>query len=143
MGGVSREAFMNRERALAVITAVNLVLVCLSLARTGPALADNAPPVLRGRGLEIVDDQGRVRAAIQLLPAKGSGADAQRETVILRLITEKGRPSVKIAASEESAGLSFAGPTGTKDTYVILEAKDKATSLRLRNEDGREQVIKP
>ena len=134
---------MNRERALTVITAVNLVLVAISLARTGAARADSLPPVLRGRGLEIVDDQGRVRAAIQLLPASGRGADAQRETVILRLITEKGRPSVKIVASEESAGLSFAGPTGTKDTYVILEAKDKSTSLRLRNEDGREQVVKP
>jgi len=50
---------------------------------------------------------------------------------------------LKIGASEETAGLSFAGPTGTKDTYVILEAKEKATSLKLRNEDGREQVLKP
>ena len=47
------------------------------------------------------------------------------------------------AASEEAAGLSFAGPTGTKDTYVILEAKGTASSLKLRNENGREQVLKP
>ena len=32
---------------------------------------------------------------------------------------------------------------GTSDTYVILEARGKATSLKLRNEDGREQIIKP
>jgi hypothetical protein len=31
------------------------------------------------------------------------------------------------------------GPSGTKDTYAILEAKGMASSLRLRNEDGREQ----
>lgn len=62
---------------------------------------------------------------------------------MLRLITERGRPSVKIGASEEVAGLSFAGPTGTKDTYVILESKGTASSLKLRNEDGREQVLRP
>ena len=50
---------------------------------------------------------------------------------------------MKIGASEESAGLSLAGPTGTKDTYVILESKNKASSLKLRNENGREQVIAP
>jgi hypothetical protein len=63
--------------------------------------------------------------------------------VLLRLITERGRPSVKLGASEETAGLSFAGPTGTKDTYVILESKGKASSLKLRNENGREQIIAP
>jgi len=62
---------------------------------------------------------------------------------LLRLITEKGRPSVKIASSEQAAGLSLAGPSNTKDTYVVLEAKGTASSLILKNEDGREQVVKP
>jgi hypothetical protein len=39
--------------------------------------------------------------------------------------------------------LSFAGPTGTRSTYVILEAKQNTSSLKLRNEDGREQVVSP
>jgi len=100
--------------------------------------------VLRGRALEIVDGQGRVRASLGVLPA-GTSAQGDRfaETVLLRLITEKGRPSVKIGSSEEAAGVSFAGPTGTKDTWVILEAKGTASSLKLRNEDGRETVVKP
>lgn len=34
-------------------------------------------------------------------------------------------------------------PTGTKDTYVILESKGTTSSLKLRNESGREQVLKP
>src|SRR6266702_367675 len=70
-------------------------------------------------------------------------AETYPETVLLRLITERGRPSVKIGASEQAAGVSLAGPTNTKDTYVILEAKGTASSLRLRNEDGREQIVKP
>ena len=58
-------------------------------------------------------------------------------------VTEGGRPSVKIGASEESSGLSIAGPTNTKDTYVILESKGTVSSLKLRNEDGHEHIAKP
>src|SRR5262249_7864463 len=101
-------------------------------------------PLLRGRGLQIVDEQGRVRASISVLPSgRSPDGSAQAETVLLRLITERGRPSVKIGASEPVSGLSFAGPTGTKDTYLILEAREKTSVLRLRNEDGKEQVVRP
>jgi hypothetical protein len=136
---------MKMQRLLLVLTVVNLgLLVLLLLPHIGPALANDAAPVLRGRALEIVDELGRVRASLNVLPASTqANGEASSETVLLRLITERGRPSVKIGASEQSAGVSFAGPSGTKDTYVILEAKGMASSLRLRNEDGREQVVKP
>ena len=65
------------------------------------------------------------------------------ETVLLRLITENGRPSLKIGASEESAGLALVGPSNTKDTYVQLGANGTTSSLKLKNEDGREQIVKP
>ncbi|HET6900405.1 MAG TPA: hypothetical protein VFK70_18785 [Vicinamibacteria bacterium] len=133
-----------RTRFLVVLTLTNLAILIGSLATLRPAVAEGPPPFLRGRGLEIVDDQGRVRASITLLPAGTSPkGDRYAETVLLRLITERGRPSVKIGASEETAGLSLTGPTGTSNTYVILEAKDSSSSLKLRNEDGREQVVKP
>jgi hypothetical protein len=135
---------MRMERSLIVLTLINLAVLVFTLAGHRTVDAQSPAPVLRGRGLEIVDDEGRVRASITVLPA-GTSAHGDRyfETVLLRLITERGRPSVKIGASEEAAGLSFAGPTGTKDTYVILEAKGTASSLKLRNENGREQVLKP
>jgi hypothetical protein len=123
---------------------VNLLALIFMLKAMRPAVAQGPAPVLRGRSLEIVDDQGRVRASLTVLPAGTSAAgDHSPETVLLRLITERGRPSVKIGASEEAAGMSLAGPTNTRDTYVILEAKGTASSLRLRNEDGREQIVKP
>jgi len=100
--------------------------------------------VLRGRALEIVDSEGRVRASISILPPGPSQGGAEMsETVLFRLITERGRPTVKIGSSEPHSGLSFAGPTNTKDTYVVLEAKGTTTSLKLRAEDGREQVLRP
>jgi hypothetical protein len=135
---------MRTPRLLVLLTLVNLAGLAFTLAAQRPVNAQGAPPVLRGRGLEIVDDKGRVRASISVMPAGTSKAgDAYPETVLLRLITEQGRPSVKISATERASGLSFAGPTGTSDTYVILEAKGKTSSLKLRNEDGRERVVTP
>jgi hypothetical protein len=135
---------MKIQRILVALTLVNLALLVFSLAQMRPALAESAPQVLRGRALEIVDERGRVRASLSVLPAtKHANGETYPETVLLRLITERGRPSVKISASEDAAGLGLAGPTGTKDTYVMLEAKGTASSLKLRNEDGREQIVKP
>ncbi len=135
---------MKIQRLLIVLTLVNLALLIFTLAQIRPAVAEGVPPVLRGRALEIVDEQGRVRASLNVLPAKTQpNGETYRETVLLRLITERGRPSVKIGTSEQAAGVSLAGPSGTKGTYVILEAKGTASSLRLKNEDGREQIVKP
>ena len=136
---------MKTPRSLVALTLMNLALLLLTLTQQlRPAFAQGEVPVLRGRGLQIVDAQGRVRASISVLPAsKSPNGEDQAETVLLRLITERGRPSVKIASSEPSSGLSFASPTGTKDTYVILQSKATVSSLKLRNEDGREQVLSP
>ena len=135
---------MKTQPMLIVLTLVNLSLLAWTLAPIRPAVADTASSVLRGRALEIVDDQGRVRASLSVLPAKKqSNGDTSPETVLLRLITERGRPSVKIGASEETTGLSFAGPTNTKDAYLVLSVNGTTSSLRLRNEDGREQIVKP
>jgi len=136
---------MVTRRSLYTLMALNLVLLALALAQQfRPAFAQDELPVLRGRALEIVDPHGRVRASITLLPASRSASgEPQAETVLLRLITERGRPSVKIGASEPASGLSFAGPTGTKDTYVILQSHDTISSLKLRSENGRQQVLEP
>ena len=135
---------MKIQRLLIALTLVNLALLIFTLAQIRPAVAEGVPPVLRGRALEIVDERGRVRASLSVLPAKTQpNGETYSETVLLRLITERGRPSVKIGASEQAAGMSLAGPSNTKETYVILEAKGTASSLRLRNEDGREQIVRP
>jgi hypothetical protein len=136
---------MKTPRSLIALTSVNLALLLFAVAQQlRPAFAQGELPVLRGRALEIVDSQGRIRASINVLASsKSPNGEDQAETVLLRLITERGRPSVKIGSSESTSGLSFAGPTGTKDTYLILQSKGTTSSLRLRNEDGREQVVMP
>jgi hypothetical protein len=135
---------MKTQRALAVLTLVNLAILLSTLTAMRPAVAQGVPPVLRGRSLEIVDDQGRVRASLAIHPAGTSArGDRYPETVLFRLITERGRPAVKLSTTEEASGVSLAGPTSTTDTYVILEARGRASSLKLRNENGAETVVKP
>jgi hypothetical protein len=131
---------MKSARFAVALSAANLVLLIAFLVHSfASARAADETSILRGRGLQIVDDQGRVRASISVLPRSGEEA----ETVLLRLITERGRPTVKIGASEPASGLSVAGPTGTSDTYIILGASEKTTSIRLRDEAGNERVLKP
>ena len=135
---------MPIQRLLIGLTLLNLALLAAGLAQMHSAVGAGVAPVLRGRALEILDEDGRVRASLDVLPATTRpDGSVHAETVLLRLITERGRPSVKIGASEDAAGMSLAGPTSTKDTYVIVEAKGTASSLRLRNEDGRERVVEP
>ena len=86
--------------------------------------------MLRARALQIVDEEGRVRASLAVVPAVNG--EKSEETVLLRLITERGRPSVKIGASEKDAGLALAGPTGTRNTWVTLRAEGTKSSLTSR-----------
>jgi hypothetical protein len=140
---------MKGSRLMLALTTVNIAVLLLGIAQhAGPSVAqpaDPAPaPVLRARAFELVDQQGRVRATLAVLPATTSAAGVpSQETVLLRLITERGRPSVKIGASEQSAGMSLAGPTGTRDSYAILQADGITSSLKLRAENGREQLFRP
>jgi len=139
---------MRIQPVLIVLTVVNLMLFIFTLGTLGhlhrAATAEEVAPVLRGRALEIVDDQGKVRASINVYPAsKQKNGETYPETVLLRLITERGRPSVKISASEQLAGVTLVGPSGTKETCVQLGAKGTVSSLKLKNEDGRENVLTP
>lgn len=130
---------MKIQRLLVALTAVNLVLLALLLTQLRTATAETAP-VLRGRALEIVDERGRVRAGIQVLPASISKADgkAYAETVILRLIDPNGRPPVKLTASTQGAALLLMGETD--DTYARVTGPDSTLTLIRK---GTARDIKP
>ena len=135
---------MKIQRLLIALTVVNIALLTFSLVRTRQAIAQGTVPVLRGRALEIVDDRGRVRASIKVQPADPRvwpDGKTYPENVIFRLIDPKGRPNVKIGASEQGAGLGLVGESDTIN--VVLEAEGASTSLKLTNKDGRQQLIKP
>jgi hypothetical protein len=142
---------MKTQRLPIVLTLVNLGILISLLIQIRPVEANNAAPILRGRGLEIVDGQGKVRASIQVVPAgparkaDGSLLEANGkiypEAVLFRLIRPDGRPSVKIETSEQGSGLDLGG--GSDPSYIVLKAEGADTSISLTNKDGRQQVVKP
>src|SRR5947209_10514609 len=119
---------MNTQRFVIVLTVVNVASLAISLARPGAA-ADGGAPVLRGRALEIVDDRGRVRASITVFPADPTvrmpdGTKGYPETVLLRLITSKGRPNIKIAATEGGAATAFGGESDPAPVQIHAHGGD-------------------
>lgn len=142
---------MKVLRFAIALTVINFGLLIFLVAQSRRVEAQNVAPVLRGRALEIVDDHGKVRASIQVLPAgparraDGSLSEANGktfpETVILRLIDPNGRPSVKLGGSVQGSGLSLVGETD--EAYVVLKAEGPESSLKMISKGGKQQLIKP
>jgi|HubBroStandDraft_4_1064222.scaffolds.fasta_scaffold156332_1 hypothetical protein len=141
-----------KNRLTQTLLAAIVVLLVVHLFRETPTSRVQAggancqvSDVLRARGLEIVDDRGRVRASIKLHPAnpkvKMPNGKTQQETVILRLIDQNGRPSVKLACSINGAGLMVANESDPGYARIMSDAG--TSTLTLQNHDGSEKVIKP
>src|SRR2546421_9496585 len=119
---------MTAQRLVVALTGLNIALVASSFfSRPPPAVAaSEVAPVLRGRALEIVDDRGRVRASITILPADPTvklpdGTTGYPETVLLRLITAQGRPNIKIAATERGAAQLLGGASDPTAIQILAE----------------------
>jgi hypothetical protein len=112
-------------RIAIALSALNLVILAALSAQLWPAEAQARAGVIRGSGIEIVDDAGRLRASLTIQPA-GEGSP---ETVLFRLINSAGQPSAKISASDTGSGLSFVG--GDDESYLLLQAEGPETKLRL------------
>lgn len=137
---------MKTQRILIALTAVNLGLFCYQLVEPRPGFAATAdvPPVIRARALEIVDDRGRIRATLSVLPEDPKvtwNGKPYPETVLLRLITAEGRPNVKIGANKSGSGLLIGGESDP--TYVQVKAEGGESTVKLINKNGVERVIKP
>jgi hypothetical protein len=109
---------MKWQRLAMILSALNFVLLVVLVAQFHPvAAAADVAPVLRGRALELVDDEGRVRAEMRVLPAQPNlkmpdGTVGFPEAVQLRLIDSTGGPHVKLMTTEDGSGLMLEGPAG-------------------------------
>jgi len=130
---------MDARRVIIAATVLNVALLAFSLYQSTVAHAQGVAPVLRGRALEIVDDRGRVRASIQVFAADPK--TNYPEAVLLRLSTSQGAPNVKLAATEIGAAQVLGGESNP--THIQLLAERGATSITLKNKEGRENVIRP
>ena len=136
---------MAIQKLLTVLTGANLGLLGYQTVQTHPdAPATVVPGVIRGRALEIVDDRGRVRASLSVLPEDPKHnwrGKPYPGTVLLRLMSPEGRPNVKLGASQMGAGLLIGGESDP--TYVQVLAEGGESTVKLINGDGLERLIKP
>src|SRR5215470_9973116 len=136
---------MKTQHLTLALTVGNLMLLGLLVARSA-STTEHVAPVLRGHALEIVDDRGTVRASLKVLPADPSvkmpdGSTGYPETVLLRLVSSKGRPNVKLATTEDGSGLVLGGESNP--THVQVLARGANTSLKLTNQNGQTHSLKP
>jgi hypothetical protein len=134
----------NFQRFTFTLTAVNLILLAFGVAQLRPAVAQEVAPVLRARALEIVDDQGRVRAEIKVLPAQPTlrmpdGTTGYPEAVQLRLISSQHHPNVKLVTTEDGSGLVLGGERG----HTQLLSRRADPFIKIVTGDGRERTVKP
>jgi hypothetical protein len=126
---------MKVQPVLIALSALNLCGLTYLVSQSEAFAAPTAAAMLRGRGLEIVDPAGRVRASISLMPAQTlKDGSVYPETVLLRLINGKGRPNVKISAMEDGSAMSLAseGPA-----YAQILARTDKPELNLVAADGK------
>ena len=134
---------MRTQSLLLALTAVNMALLAFNLVEARSAHADGSG-MLRGRGLQSVDAEGRPRATSAVLPANKTdrypdGHVGSPETVLLRLIDEHGKPNVKIGASEDGGGLGLGG--GQDPAYARISTEQGRMALTLVNRAGEQRMV--
>ena len=133
---------MKTQRVAIGLTVVNLGLLIFLLAQIGEAGAQNVAPVLRGRGLEIVDAQGQVRAEILVHGPETVNGKTYPETVLFRMATAQRAPLMKLTVSEDGSALGLSDDS--QPGGVELRAnREKGNYVKVVNREGREQTFKP
>ena len=136
---------MKTQRIAIALTVINLVLLAFILIRLRPVADGAIAPVLRGRSLEIVDEQGRVRSQIIVTePTTLPDGKHYPEGALFRLIDPNGRPVVKIGGSVDGSGISLGGDSERREwSGVQILAEGAGSSVKLTNKDGRQEVVTP
>jgi hypothetical protein len=124
---------MNINRLAVALTVINLILLIIVIAQGRMIANQTIPEVLRVRAFELVDENGRVRAQLNIDETNGE--------VIFRLRDEKETIRVKLGASEEGSGLLLINDLTEPGVHLL--AKQDDTSVTLTDQSGAEQVIKP
>jgi hypothetical protein len=128
----AEERGMKLDRIAVAVTVVNVVFVLLVLAQHGATARPVDSQVLRVRALELIGDDGRVRAQLNV---ESSGE------VVFRLRDATGTIRVKLGASEEGSGLVLLGDSTEPGAQIL--AKRSGTSLTLTAKSGAKRVIEP
>ena len=136
---------MRIPRIIVALTLFNLALLIYQVVPSSLAEAQTNVTMLRESGIEIFDDQGRLRAQLIIEPADESvkmpNGESYPDTVIFRLKTPDGKPRLKLTTSMQGSALGLLGDSDT--TQATLKAEGAISSLKLRNDEENEQLLKP
>ena len=128
----------HAQRLGAVLTVVNLVLLVVLLGRAPASSAQTDVQVLRGRGLELVDAAGRIRAQFNVEP------DGE---AVFRMRDASGTIRVKLGASGDGSALLLIDETTEPGVQIIARrsatSTRSTTSINLTGPDGKRRTITP
>jgi hypothetical protein len=133
---------LRLQPVLIALTLLNAGLLVFLISQPRALAAPTDDGILRGKGLQIVDNSGQVRASISIFPSqKQPDGSTYPETVLLRLITPDGRPSVKLAAMSTGSGFSFTDGKGL--SYVQLLAENDDPKINIVDKAGKKVSTLP
>ena len=124
---------MNTNRPALVLTVINFILLIAVLAQSRIIATQRIPEVLRVRTFQLVDENGEVRAQLNV--------DGTNGEVIFRMMDQQGTIRVKMGASEDGSGLLLANHLTEPGVHIL--ANEGGSSITLVEENGEKQVIKP
>jgi hypothetical protein len=123
------------QPVLIALTVANFALLIFLLGQARAVAAPADDGILRGKGLQITDNTGKVRASISIMPASRlNDGSTYPETVLLRLITDEGRPSVKISAMTDGSGMALSDGQGL--SYVQVLARGDKPEFNIVDKTG-------
>ena len=133
---------MKTQRVAISLTVINLVLLAFLLAQIHRTSANEVVPVLRGRALEIVDDQNRIRAQILTHGPETVNGKTYPETVLFRMATEDRAPLMKLTVSKDGTAMGLSDDSAPGGIELRAN-REKGTYVKIVSRDGKEQTIKP
>jgi hypothetical protein len=133
---------MKTQRLTIVLTVINLLILLIVLFLFTTAFKSEVVPIVRGHAFELIDEHGKVRAEIKVLPTEPTlkmpdGTVGYPETVLFRLFDSEGGPNVKIGVTEDGAGLVLGGESG----YIQILSRTAEPTVKLANKKGDEHII--
>lgn len=133
---------MRMQRVAIAVTAINLVLLVFLLTQVYRTSASDVSPVLRARGLQILDQQDRIRAEISVHGPETINGKTYPDTVLFRMATPQRAPLMKLTVSENGSALGLSDDSEPGGVQLYAN-RNKGNFVRVVNRDGREQTIKP
>jgi hypothetical protein len=127
---------MHHRFQFGALIVATCTLLCAMLLMALPldqsTAAQEVAPALRVRTLELVSEDGTVRASFKV---EDDGA------IVMRLIDQDGNIRVKLGASEEGSGLVLLNEATEPGVHMLTNSA--GTTLTLTAKDGQQEIIAP